>query len=247
MIKHINNMTICAKCSVYLYRICINENRVPLHVHHLNCLNTKNGWLNDTVINYALDMLKDKYNNTQMYISSTFFFTRLQQAAANASENYYEILKKWFRKVHLFNKSLWLIPVFQKSHWFLMAVTSLQNKKHFSIVCMDSLGKDRTECLQLLEKFIARKYKDDRINGEWHPPKLLTAKIPRQTNGNDCGLHLIRSAELLLSNKKKTIQLAMGKLDKEKTKKLFERVMIRNRQQLKKDILEYTKSINKKQ
>ncbi|KAI9468250.1 MAG: hypothetical protein EXX96DRAFT_110308 [Benjaminiella poitrasii] len=190
--------------------ICVNEDKVPLYERDLNCLNSTGilGWLNETVITYTLNMLKSKYKNRDVYLFSPFFFTRLYQAATNEKERNFKALKNWFRGVDLFNIPLWLIPIFQRHHWFLIAVTNITHK-NFHIICMDSLGKDRTKCLELIKIFFEKKYYHEGHTGKWHPPKFLTPKIPLQTNFNDCGLHLIRSAELFLNNKKKTMQMAM--------------------------------------
>ena len=67
-------------------------------------------WLNDEVINFFMQMIMSRSseidNLPTVYVFNTFFYTKL-----TSSENSYNMLKRWTRKVDIFAHDFILIPL----------------------------------------------------------------------------------------------------------------------------------------
>ena len=76
-------------------------------------------WLNDNVINFYLSMIvkRSKENDSwpNVYATNTFFYPKIMQQGHSA-------VKRWTRKVDIFDHGLMLVPVHLGMHWCLATV-----------------------------------------------------------------------------------------------------------------------------
>ncbi|KAI8362764.1 hypothetical protein BD560DRAFT_178476 [Blakeslea trispora] len=168
-------------------------------------------WLNDTIVDFVLQMYLDQYQmHNEVYISNSFFYSRLSQMNRNAGQDSFDAMKRWIQYDRIFTKKLWLIPACEDHHWYLIAVVNPGKKKQF-IAVMDSLNKSDAsgKATLLIRHFLSCKYLEE--NGQHIPPiKTLFRPIPAQQNSHDCGLYLLRSVQLLMLHRSKTLDLLRG-------------------------------------
>ncbi|KAI8084259.1 uncharacterized protein B0P05DRAFT_534843 [Gilbertella persicaria] len=200
-------------------------------------------WLNDIVIDFVLHMYLDKYDmDTEVYISNSFFYSRLKQVE-EAGEDCYHAIKTWIQYKDVFTKKLWLIPICENHHWYLMAVVNPGKKKQY-ITIMDSLNKCTAShtAPSLIKDFLRKKYFEE-THTRIPPIKVLIRPIPVQENTFDCGLHLLRSALLFLLCKTKTLDMLKGHLtDPSKLQEFWNKTPVPTRKHLKRDIIHYITS-----
>ncbi|KAF1802095.1 hypothetical protein V8B55DRAFT_1432641 [Mucor lusitanicus] len=168
-------------------------------------------WLNDTIIDFTLKTIEDKYRcSDYISVSSSFFFTRLKSAKAKGVDIYNET-KAWISCKKLRQSRTWFIPVCQDYHWFLIAVV-FPGKTRSLIYIMDSLNRDRRAEAELVIEFIESFHLVEARSPLRKIPEIYQHKIPQQHNMNDCGLHLIRSFELSIVRRKFIIRLMQGEV-----------------------------------
>lgn len=100
-------------------------------------------WLNDEVINFYMELLKERgklENYPAVYTFNTFFYPRLLSGGHAA-------LKRWTRKVDVFSHDLVIVPVHLGVHWCLAAI-DFRNK---TVKYYDSMGSPNNKCLQVDE------------------------------------------------------------------------------------------------
>ncbi|KAJ2726071.1 SUMO1 sentrin specific peptidase 1 [Coemansia sp. Benny D115] len=163
-------------------------NNVPVTARDLKTL-APGQWLNDEVINFYMQLIIARSSDEGMpsvHAFNTFFFSTLR-------DNGYQRVRKWTRRVKLFDKDLIIVPVHLGVHW-CCAIVDFANK---SIAYYDALLGDNDACLGLLLDYLCEESRDklgrEMDTSGW----TLECKkdIPRQQNGYDCGVFAITFAE----------------------------------------------------
>eukprot|EP01135_Chromosphaera_perkinsii_P011954 Nk52_evm7s2542 gene=Nk52_evmTU7s2542 len=153
-------------------------------------------WLNDEVINFYMQLLTlrtDKShekggagNLPSAYFHNTFFYETLSQKG-------YDKVKRWTRRVNLFEKDIVIVPVHLQMHWCL-AVIYIQEKR---IEYFDSLGGSNAKCFKLLKEYLSKesedKLKKKLDTSDWKC--VRRTDIPAQHNGSDCGVFMCKFAD----------------------------------------------------
>ncbi|KAG9321005.1 hypothetical protein KVV02_003983 [Mortierella alpina] len=141
-------------------------------------------WLNDEVINFYgnLILARSKESTTlpKIHVFSTFFYKTL-------SEQGYDKVKRWTKKVKIFELDYVLIPIHCSGNHWTTAVIDMKNKR---IEYYDSLLGNNPKCFLILRGYLEQECQDklkkpfDFQGWENDCPK----DIPRQKNGFDCGV-----------------------------------------------------------
>ncbi|KAK2715174.1 hypothetical protein QYM36_009976, partial [Artemia franciscana] len=119
-------------------------------------------WLNDQVINFYLNMIveRSKERFHKCYTFNTFFLTKLLESGHAG-------LKRWTRKIDIFENEILLVPVHLAVHW-CMAVIDFSDK---SIRYYDSMGTPRPDICKALLKYLkaeaVEKKKSAIVENEW--------------------------------------------------------------------------------
>ncbi|XP_069695143.1 sentrin-specific protease 1-like isoform X2 [Periplaneta americana] len=163
---------------------------LPIKRHDMQTLAGLN-WLNDEVINFYMELLKERgklENYPSVYTFNTFFYPRLLSGGHAA-------LKRWTRKVDIFSFNVIIVPVHLGVHW-CMAAIDFRNK---TIKYYDSMGSPNNKCLQSLLKYLQDesldKLKKKFDTTDWTTENVQ--KIPQQMNGSDCGMFSCMYAEYI--------------------------------------------------
>ncbi|XP_069753340.1 sentrin-specific protease 5 isoform X2 [Narcine bancroftii] len=129
----------------------------------------------------------ENWLNDQVHFFNSFFYKQLQTKGYNG-------VKRWTKKVDLFNKALLLIPIHLEIHWSLLTV-DLPNRK----ICLyDSQGIHFNSCVQNILRYLKTEA------GERNLPTFLegwkafaTTCIPQQKNDSDCGVFVLQYCKCL--------------------------------------------------
>ncbi|XP_023708266.1 sentrin-specific protease 1 isoform X1 [Cryptotermes secundus] len=166
---------------------------LPIKRHDMQTLAGLN-WLNDEVINFYMELLKERGkldNYPSVYTFNTFFYPRLLSGG-------HAVLKRWTRKVDIFSYDLIIVPVHLGVHWCMAAIDF--RKK--TIKYYDSMGSPNNKCLESLMKYLQDESLDKKKiqfkTSGWQTENVQ--KIPQQMNGSDCGMFSCMYAEFLCRN-----------------------------------------------
>ncbi|CAK5088918.1 unnamed protein product [Meloidogyne enterolobii] len=147
-------------------------------------------WLNDEVINFYINLIVDrsKVNRKlpKVYAFNTYFYV-------NLSGKGFSSVKRWTKKVDIFENQMIFVPVHLGNHW-CMAVIDFEERK---IDYYDSLKADNFTCLELLSNYLAEESMDKRKRPYDMTGWEFTCRkdIPNQGNMWDCGMFSILFAE----------------------------------------------------
>ncbi|KAJ2234746.1 hypothetical protein H4R99_001142 [Coemansia sp. RSA 1722] len=175
-------------------------NNTPVTTHDMSTLKPGT-WLNDEVINFYMQLIINRAEKRgdlpRVHAFNTFFYSTLRDSG-------YARVRRWTRRIKLFEKDLVVVPVHLGVHW-CCATVDFRSK---TIAYYDALLGDNNECLQLLMEYLQQESKD-KMGAEFDDDgwSMVCAKnIPRQKNGYDCGVfaitfaeHLARDAQLVFS------------------------------------------------
>ncbi|XP_019644953.1 PREDICTED: sentrin-specific protease 5-like [Branchiostoma belcheri] len=147
-------------------------------------------WLNDNVLNGYFDLLSEARPD-DVYCFNTFFYTQLCRKG-------YQGVRRWTRKVQIFQKSVLLVPLHLGNHWCLAEV-AVQDKLLF---LYDSRGGANLTCLQRLVSYLCceaeeRGEADFTSGWEGH----FREDIPVQETSGDCGVFVCQYARCIMEGR----------------------------------------------
>ncbi|KAJ2747298.1 SUMO1 sentrin specific peptidase 1 [Coemansia sp. BCRC 34301] len=182
-----NAMSIIAKAQAPGFTAEINN--VPVTAHDVDTLGDGK-WLNDEVINFYMQLIMSRSEKNcklpRVHAFNTFFYSTLRDQG-------YVRVKRWTRRIKLFEMDLVIVPVHLGVHW-CCAVIDFRAK---TVVYYDALLGDNQECLRLLMEYLREESKDKLgvafDDGGW--TMQCDKQIPQQMNGYDCGVFAITFAE----------------------------------------------------
>ncbi|XP_046688046.1 sentrin-specific protease 1-like [Homalodisca vitripennis] len=133
--------------------------------------------------------------NMAVYAFNTFFYPKLISQGYNS-------LKRWTKKVDIFDKEFLLVPIHLGIHW-CMATVDFRDR---TIRYYNSMESENNTCLYALlnylnEESLDKKKKEYDIS-DWKTENVKD--IPQQMNGSDCGVFSCMFAEYLSRNAKIT-------------------------------------------
>lgn len=183
-------------------------------------------FINDTIIDFYMKYLKNKLKHEEMHrfhLFNSFFFRKLADLDKDPSRVRegnvaFERVRKWTRKVNLFEKDYIFIPVNFRFHWSLIVichpgeVVKLKDEKMKTllkvpcILHMDSIKGSHRGLKNLFQSYLLEEWKErhkelveDVSSKFWNLP-FLDLELPQQENSFDCGLFLLHYAELFMEN-----------------------------------------------
>lgn len=176
-------------------------------------------------MNYLMNQTS-QYNRNRCHLFNTFFYNKLKisqkKSLTNGDTSFQEMTGRWDKNVKLFDKDFLVMPICDFRHWILVIIcysSRLQNLKPIKkedigvkgiepepcIMIFDSLGyKHMTKFTEPIRKFLNYRWQYERPNEEPCDFRDRTkfrdveAKVPKQRNAYDCGVHLLDSFEKFL-------------------------------------------------
>ncbi|CAI9259946.1 unnamed protein product [Lactuca saligna] len=181
-------------------------------------------FVNDTIIDFYIKYLKNKIKPEErhrFHFFNSFFFRKLADPdndPLDASKGIaaFQRVKKWTRKVNLFEKDYVFIPVNYNYHWSLLVICNLGEvatykdedvNKSMRVPCvlhMDSIRGSHTGLKGLLQSYLKEEWKERKqeasedICSRFDNLRFISLELPQQQNSFDCGLFLLHYVELFL-------------------------------------------------
>lgn len=130
------------------------------------------GWLNDKIINFYFELLSQ--HNKKTYYFSTFLFPKIKESLHSAIESYSD--------TNFSRYTCFFVPINTGSHW---SIIKIQDNV---LTGYDSLGEISNSIIRLIKNFYVNavlRADDERVSFYYKP---TNGKIPKQDNGDDCGV-----------------------------------------------------------
>ncbi len=149
-------------------------------------------WLNDESINLYFKMIQKRADSSKvaLHCFNSFFYQFL------IDEGYAKV-RRWSRGKDLFVPDMKILfPVHLGNHWCLGVI----NMKEKRLEYYDSLFGDNAECFQAMRDYVSQEHQDKKKRPfDWTgwTEVVNPAKMPRQTNGSDCGVFASMFAECM--------------------------------------------------
>ncbi|GER52187.1 sentrin-specific protease [Striga asiatica] len=186
-----------------------NSNRRKILVTHQNsniditgeklqCLKPR-AWLNDEVINFYLELLKEREKREpekflKCHFFNTFFYKKLISGRGGYN---FQSVRRWTtqRKLgyNLLQCDKIFVPIHKEVHWCLAII----NKKDKKFQYLDSLRGVDSQVLDVLARYFVDEVKEkcgkDIDVSSWE--NEYVTDLPEQANGFDCGMFMIKYAD----------------------------------------------------
>ncbi|KAJ3436722.1 deneddylase 1 isoform c-related [Anaeramoeba flamelloides] len=167
---------------------------IGIRLSHFQCLRI-GGWLEDVVINFYLNLIHERSlrikSYPKIYCFNSFFYE-------SYSKNGYSRVRRYTRKVDLFEYDLILIPFHLGNHWTLGVIDS--KRKIFRY--LDSMSGNNSlnyTYLNGMKSYYSHEHLDkkkinidEELNQNWSFSKEF---VPQQNNCNDCGVFTLLFAD----------------------------------------------------
>lgn len=181
-------------------------------------------FINDTIIDFYIKYLKNNIRpeeRNRFHFFNSFFFRKLADLDKNpssASEGRAAFLRvrKWTRKVNLFEKDYVFIPVNFNLHWSLIVICHPGEVANFKdeevdrshkvpcILHMDSIKGSHKGLKNLVQSYLWEEWKErqpeapEDISPKFSNLRFVPLELPQQENSFDCGLFLLHYVERFL-------------------------------------------------
>ncbi|XP_027355302.1 probable ubiquitin-like-specific protease 2A isoform X2 [Abrus precatorius] len=181
-------------------------------------------FINDTIIDFYIKYLKNKLpivEQDRFHFFNSFFFRKLADldkdpSSACDGKAAFQRVRKWTRKVKLFEKDYILIPINYSLHWSLIVICHpgevacfkdeeiKESSKVPCILHMDSLKGSHKGLKNLFQSYLCEEWKErhcnvvDDISSKFLHLRFISLELPQQENLYDCGLFLLHYVECFL-------------------------------------------------
>ncbi|KAJ9159196.1 hypothetical protein P3X46_024718 [Hevea brasiliensis] len=181
-------------------------------------------FINDTIIDFYIKFLKNKIQPEDQYrfhFFNSFFFRKLadlDKDPRNACESKaaFQRVRKWTRKVNIFEKDYIFIPVNYSLHWSLIVICHPgevanfrddESERALKVPCilhMDSIRGSHRGLKNLIQSYLCEEWKErhndtlDDVSSKFSRLWFVPLELPQQENSFDCGLFLLHYVELFL-------------------------------------------------
>ncbi|CAD6229073.1 unnamed protein product [Miscanthus lutarioriparius] len=183
-------------------------------------------FVNDTIIDFYIKYLSTRIESTvkrRYHFFNSFFFRKLadldkDQGRAPEGRAAFLRVRKWTRKINVFDKDFLFIPVNFNLHWSLIVICYPGEVATFEdgdakvsaklpcILHMDSLKGSHTGLKDIIQSYLWEEWKERHPeSASDHSDKFLNLRfvsleLPQQDNSYDCGLFLLHYVELFLTD-----------------------------------------------
>ena len=158
------------------------------------------GWLNDEIINYYVELLKESNpsddHHHSYYFYQTYFYAKLRGSDGNFC---YENVQRWNKDVNVFCFKKIFVPLHVHGDHWALAVIDMANK---TICYIDSLksNDDTFRGLEILNMWLYREAQRVGVSESFDNFNLVSLECPQQDNCSDCGIFLLTFMHLMHLN-----------------------------------------------
>ncbi|KAK7246708.1 hypothetical protein RIF29_41578 [Crotalaria pallida] len=181
-------------------------------------------FINDTIIDFYIKYLQNKIppgEQGRFHFFNSFFFRKLadlDKDPSSACEGRAAFLRvrKWTRRVNLFEKDYIIIPINYSLHWSLIVICHPgevvcfrdeeieESPKVPCILHMDSLRGSHKGLKNVFQSYLCEEWKErhsnvvDDVASKFLHLRFISLELPQQENFYDCGLFLLHYVEHFL-------------------------------------------------
>ncbi|XP_076954885.1 putative ubiquitin-like-specific protease 2B isoform X2 [Bidens hawaiensis] len=179
-------------------------------------------FLNDTIVDFYIEYLKKiKPAGARVHFFNSFFFRKLADFDDNQSRSIdfkeaFQRVRKWTKKVDIFQKDYIFIPVNFRLHWSLIIICHPGEVMNFTddemanslkvpcILHMDSIKGSHRGLEQCIKCYLWEEWKErnshvsENIPAKFKDLRFIRLEVPQQENSYDCGLFMLHYMELFL-------------------------------------------------
>ncbi|KAL1289552.1 hypothetical protein AAHE18_20G067600 [Arachis hypogaea] len=182
-------------------------------------------FINDTIIDFYIKYLKNKMppdEQDRFHFFNSFFFRKLADldrdpSSACDGKAAFQRVRKWTRKLNLFEKDYIFIPVNYSLHWSLIVICHpgevisfkdediKESSKVPCILHMDSLKGSHKGLKNVFQSYLGEEWKErhhdveDEVFSKFLQMRFVSLELPQQENCYDCGIFLLHYVECFLS------------------------------------------------
>ncbi|KAL7245537.1 hypothetical protein ACSBR2_000799 [Camellia fascicularis] len=183
-------------------------------------------FVNDTIIDFYIKYLKNEMQpeeRQRFHFFNSFFFRKLIDLDKDPSSAFegraaFQRVRKWTRKVNLFEKDYVFIPVNFNYHWSLIIIChpgeiskfqDVDMEKSLKVPCilhMDSIKGTHTGLKDLVQSYLWEEWKErqkeasEDFSSKFFNLRFVPLELPQQQNSFDCGLFLLHYVERFLGD-----------------------------------------------
>ncbi|KAI4389824.1 hypothetical protein MLD38_002005 [Melastoma candidum] len=183
-------------------------------------------FVNDTIIDFYIKYLKNRLqpeDRSRFHFFNSFFFRKLVDLDKDPSSicdgrAAFLRVRKWTRKINLFEKDYIFVPVNFNLHWSLIVVCHLGEMKSFTdedvlhsskvpcVLHMDSIKGNHSGLKNLIQSYLWEEWRErgmeasTELSSKFSNLRFVPLELPQQENAYDCGLFLLHYLELFLED-----------------------------------------------
>ncbi|KAI3525543.1 hypothetical protein L1887_04402 [Cichorium endivia] len=179
-------------------------------------------FINDTIVDFYIEYLKRiKPGNERIHFFNSFFFRKLADFDENQFQMFdaksaFQRVRKWTKKVNVFQKDYIIIPVNFRLHWSLIVICHPGEVVNFKdeelevstkvpcILHMDSIKGSHRGLENCIKCYLWEEWKErsnhtsEYISTKFMNMRFLRLEVPQQQNSYDCGLFMLHYMELFM-------------------------------------------------
>jgi len=196
------------KKSEIFYPSRTDPESVVLTYSDIECLKPAE-FLKSPVINFYIQYLKQSRPSDDLYIFSTYFYSKLEKALSGTgnSDSQFCKLRKWWRNVDIFKTPYVLLPIHGEMHWSLVIISMPAKEKESgpTVFHLDSLGVHSSDKIfGVIESYLREEWSYLQKDTSYGIPFSGTiwrrlsryirkekVEVPRQQNDYDCGIFML--------------------------------------------------------
>lgn len=150
--------------------------------------------LNDIVIDFYLEQLKDLYANENVHIFHSTFFPLMKKDVNRCAQ------RMPGSTIKLFEKELIMFPINHSLHWVLIAIYKPYSPMPRLIYC-DSLGGDGQQFIPIIREYMQIRWGIEATKTPFIDFLIERAELPLQQNYVDCGVFMLHYVYMLIRNR----------------------------------------------
>jgi sentrin-specific protease 7 len=178
-------------------------------------------YLNDSLIDLQIKLdIAESAIKDRVHAFNCLFIPKLTEQ----KKDNFSLVARWTKKVDLWSKDFVFVPINEDNHWSLIVVvrpglcispdTNKINNDYPCFLIMDSLGMhDPIKFTKIIKSYLVDEYMSrltaggitklapdeiEEISRRIHAIKYVKVQIPRQHNGYDCGVYVIKYLKYVL-------------------------------------------------
>ncbi|KAJ9538054.1 hypothetical protein OSB04_030787 [Centaurea solstitialis] len=180
-------------------------------------------FINDTIVDFYIEYLKKiiKPDDGRVHFFNSFFFRKLADFDENRFSLFdpkeaFQRVRKWTKKVNIFQKEYIFIPVNFSLHWSLIVICHPGEVVNFTdeelanspkvpcILHMDSIKGSHRGLENCIRCYLLEEWKErsgdaaEDISRKFMNLRFLPLEVPQQQNSYDCGLFMLHYMELFV-------------------------------------------------